>query len=333
MKKEDVFSGIGRFFRKRKTDMLRLKTSLTPLAGFSDSSFRKVCKRFGADAVTTEMVSAKGLYYSDKKTAMLLAFDPSEQPVYIQIFGSDPEIMAFAAGEVTKLSPAGIDINMGCPMPKIVNNGDGCALMKDPKRAESVIKAVVAATPLPVSVKFRSGYDEAHINAVEFGVMCEEAGAKSLTVHARTRTQLYSGKADREIIRRVKEAVSVPVFGNGDVFCPEDAEKMYEQTGVDGVAVGRGALGNPFIFSQIKSYFETGTYGEYDKRTRLTTALEQVRDMCRIKGEKVAVPEARKHLAFYLKAMRGAAKIKTAVFAAKSYEETEKILSDFIEEN
>ena len=333
MKKEDVFSGIGRFFRKRKTDMLRLKTSLTPLAGFSDSSFRKVCKRFGADAVTTEMVSAKGLYYSDKKTAMLLAFDPSEQPVYIQIFGSDPEIMAFAAGEVTKLSPAGIDINMGCPMPKIVNNGDGCALMKDPKRAESVIKAVVAATPLPVSVKFRSGYDEAHINAVEFGVMCEEAGAKSLTVHARTRTQLYSGKADREIIRRVKEAVSVPVFGNGDVFCPEDAEKMYEQTGVDGVAVGRGALGNPFIFSQIKSYFETGTYGEYDKRTRLTTALEQVRDMCRIKGEKVAVPEARKHLAFYLKGMHGAAKIKNAVFAAKSYEETEKILSDFIEEN
>ena len=297
--------------------MLRLKTSLTPLAGFSDSSFRKVCKRFGADAVTTEMVSAKGLYYSDKKTAMLLAFDPSEQPVYIQIFGSDPEIMAFAAGEVTKLSPAGIDINMGCPMPKIVNNGDGCALMKDPKRAESVIKAVVAATPLPVSVKFRSGYDEAHI----------------LTVHARTRTQLYSGKADREIIRRVKEAVSVPVFGNGDVFCPEDAEKMYEQTGVDGVAVGRGALGNPFIFSQIKSYFEAGTYGEYDKRTRLTTALEQVRDMCRIKGEKVAVPEARKHLAFYLKGMRGAAKIKNAVFAAKSYEETEKILSDFIEEN
>ena len=333
MKKEDVFSGIGRFFRKRKTDMLRLKTSLTPLAGFSDSSFRKVCKRFGADAVTTEMVSAKGLYYSDKKTAMLLAFDPSEQPVYIQIFGSDPEIMAFAAGEVTKLSPAGIDINMGCPMPKIVNNGDGCALMKDPKRAESVIKAVVAATPLPVSVKFRSGYDEAHINAVEFGVMCEEAGAKSLTVHARTRTQLYSGKADREIIRRVKETVSVPVFGNGDVFCPEDAEKMYEQTGVDGVAVGRGALGNPFIFSQIKSYFETGTYGEYDKRTRLTTALEQVRDMCRIKGEKVAVPEARKHLAFYLKGMRGAAKIKNAVFAAKSYEETEKILFDFIEEN
>lgn len=313
--------------------MLRLKTSLTPLAGFSDSSFRKVCKRFGADAVTTEMVSAKGLYYSDKKTAMLLAFDPSEQPVYIQIFGSDPEIMAFAAGEVTKLSPAGIDINMGCPMPKIVNNGDGCALMKDPKRAESVIKEVVAATPLPVSVKFRSGYDEAHINAVEFGVMCEEAGAKSLTVHARTRTQLYSGKADREIIRRVKEAVSVPVFGNGDVFCPEDAEKMYEQTGVDGVAVGRGALGNPFIFSQIKSYFETGTYGEYDKRTRLTTALEQVRDMCRIKGEKVAVPEARKHLAFYLKGMRGAAKIKNSVFAAKSYEETEKILSDFIEEN
>ena len=269
--------------------MLRLKTSLTPLAGLSDSSFRKVCKRFGADAVTTEMVSAKGLYYSDKKTAMLLAFDPSEQPVYIQIFGSDPEIMAFAAEEVTKLSPAGIDINMGCPMPKIVNNGDGCALMKDPKRAENVIKAVVAATPLPVSVKFRSGYDEAHINAV--------------------------------------------VFGNGDVFCPEDAEKMYEQTGVDGVAVGRGALGNPFIFSQIKSYFETGTYGEYDKRTRLTTALEQVRDMCRIKGEKVAVPEARKHLAFYLKGMRGAAKIKNAVFAAKSYEETEKILSDFIEEN
>ena len=234
------------------------KTALAPLAGFSDGSFRRVCKRFGADIVTTEMVSAKGLFYSDKKTATLLAFEPFEQPVLVQIFGSEPEIMAFAAKEVSKLSPAGIDINMGCPMPKIVNNGDGCALMKDLKKAESVIRAVVSATELPVSVKFRSGYDEKHINAVEFGVMCEEAGAKSIT-------------------------------------------------GVDGIAVGRGALGNPFIFAQIKSYIQSGSYSEFDEKTRLTVALDQVRDMCLIKGEKVAIPEARKHLAYYLKGMHGAA--------------------------
>ena len=308
------------------------KTALAPLAGFSDGSFRRVCKRFGADIVTTEMVSAKGLFYSDKKTATLLAFEHFEQPVLVQIFGSEPEIMAFAAKEVSKLSPAGIDINMGCPMPKIVNNGDGCALMKDLKKAESVIRAVVSATELPVSVKFRSGYDEKHINAVEFGVMCEEAGAKSITVHGRTKTQLYSGKADWNIIRDVKDAVSVPVFGNGDVFSPEDAKNMYEQTGVDGIAVGRGALGNPFIFEQIKSYIQSGSYSEFDEKTRLTVALEQVRDMCLIKGEKVAIPEARKHLAYYLKGMYGAAKIKNALFSAKTFNEVEKLLTDFMNE-
>lgn len=307
-----------------------LKTALAPLAGFSDGPFRRVCKRFGADIVTTEMVSAKGLFYSDKKTATLLAFEPSEQPVYVQIFGSEPEIMAFAAKEVSKLSPAGIDINMGCPMPKIVNNGDGCALMKDSKKAESVIRAVVGATTLPVSVKFRSGYDAKHINAVEFASMCEGAGAKSITVHARTKEQLYSGNADWNIIRRVKDAVSVEVFGNGDVFCPEDAKRMFEETGVDGVAVGRGALGNPFIFSQIKSFFESGSYSDFDRRTRLTVALGQVREMCAVKGEKVAVPEARKHLAYYLKGMRGAAKVKNSVFSAVDFGEIEALLTDFM---
>lgn len=310
--------------------MSEFKTALAPLAGFSDRAFRTVCKEFGADILTSEMVSSRGLFYKDKKTATLLSFDKSEQPLYIQLFGCEPEIMAYAAKEVEKLSPAGIDINMGCPMPKIVNNGDGSALMKKPDLAFKVIKNVVDAVSLPVSVKFRSGYDSKSINAVEFGAMCEEAGATSITVHGRTREQLYTGKADWNIIRRVKEAVNIYVYGNGDVFTPEDAKRMVEETGVDGVSIGRGAQGNPFIFAQIKDYIAEGKYSIPEKREKIETALRQVRMMCEFKGEKVAIPEARKHLAFYLKGMYGAAQFKNRLFSAKSFEEIEALLNEFM---
>ena len=305
--------------------------TLAPMAGVTDRTFRMLCRRQGADYVVSEMISAKAIAYGDRKTPELARLGEDEHPAALQIFGSDPSIMAEAAAWLcANYAPDVIDINMGCPMPKIVNNGDGCALMKDLKKAESVIRAVVSATELPVSVKFRSGYDT--VTAVETAKIIEQSGADAICIHPRTREMYYSGKADWNIIRAVKSAVSVPVFGNGDVFGPEDAKNMYEQTGVDGIAVGRGTLGNPFIFEQIKSYIQSGSYLEFDEKTRLTVALEQVRDMCLIKGEKVAIPEARKHLAYYLKGMRGAAKIKNAVFSAKTFNEVERLLTDFMNE-
>lgn len=304
---------------------------LAPLAGVTDMAFRQICKRFGADAVTTEMISSKGLYYRDKKTEKLLRFSAEEQPIGIQLFGSDPEVMAYAAAKVAERGPTFLDLNMGCPVPKIFCNGDGSALMKNPVLAGKIIEAVVRSVSVPVTVKFRAGVDASHRNAVEFARVCESSGASALTIHGRTRDQFYSGKADRGIIRDVCRAVHIFVYGNGDVFTPEDAVALKNETGCDGVMVARGALGNPFLFEQIKTYRETGTYRIPSKRERLETAKEQVLRMCEEKGERLAIPEARKHVAWYLKGMYGAAECKNAVFSAKTYRELTEILDRFSE--
>jgi len=309
--------------------MKEIKIALAPLAGVTDASFRKICKSFGADLMTTEMVSAKGLYYGDRKSAELMKVYEEEKPVGIQIFGSEPDIIAFAAKKAEEFEPSFIDINMGCPMPKIVNNGDGSALMKDMKKAAAVIESAVKAVSLPVSVKFRSGFDATNVNAVEFARMCEDSGAAFITVHGRTREQMYSGFADRRIIAEVKKAVKIPVFANGDIFTPEDAVSMINDTDADGIAIGRGALGNPFLFAQIKQYIESGAYETISYGQRLKTAMEQVRDMCARKEERIAIPEARKHLAWYIKGMPGANKCKTEIFSARTLEETERIIRAF----
>ncbi|MBO4392528.1 MAG: tRNA dihydrouridine synthase DusB [Clostridia bacterium] len=306
---------------------------LAPLAGITDSPFRRLCKKYGADVLCTEMISSRGIYYKDRKTAELLSFKDEEQPIGIQLFGNDPDIMAYAAKVVEERNPAFIDINMGCPMPKIVNNGDGCALMNDPLLAGKVIEAAVKAVKCPVTVKFRAGYSADRINAVEFAEIAEKSGASRITVHPRTRDQLYSGKADREIIAKVKNAVKIPVIGNGDIFSPESAKEMIEKTGCDGIMIARGALGNPFIFTYIKDYFATGSYSAVSAEKSLCEALWQTREMCAEKPEKVAVAEARKHLAWYVKGLRGSAKVRNEIMKAQTYTQTEQIITEYLKES
>jgi len=305
---------------------------LAPLAGITDSPFRRLCKKYGADVLCTEMISSRGIFYKDKKTNELLSFRDEEQPIGIQLFGSEPEIMAYAAKTVEELKPAFIDINMGCPMPKIVNNGDGCALMKDLVLAGKVTEETVKAVKCPVTVKFRAGYSKDTINAEEFAKVMQESGASRITVHPRTREQLYSGEADWSIIAKVKQSVNIPVIGNGDIFSPESAEKMIRETNCDGLMIARGALGNPFIFRYIKNYFETGSYTSIPDVERLSEALWQVREMCEEKPEKIAVPEARKHLAWYIKGLRGSAKVRNEIMKAQTYEQICHIVSEYLTE-
>ncbi|MEA4893890.1 MAG: tRNA dihydrouridine synthase DusB [Oscillospiraceae bacterium] len=276
--------------------------ALAPMAGVSDIAFREVCKRAGAAYTCTEMVSAKALSYGDIKTKSLLHVGEGEHPCAAQIFGSDPEIMGEAAGLAREISGADvIDINMGCPVGKVAGNGDGCALMREPDKAQRIIEAVVRGAGVPVTVKFRKGWDKGSVNAVEFGRMCEEAGASAITVHGRTRTQMYSGVADWDIIRDVKKAVGIPVFANGDVFEPEDAVRILRYTGCDMTVVGRGAFGNPWIFTMANALL----HGERPPAMpplseRMDTAVEQFEASKKYKGEKIACLEARKHLAWYL---------------------------------
>ena len=306
---------------------------LAPLAGITDSPFRRLCKKYGADVLCTEMISSRGIYYKDRKTAELLEFKDEEQPIGIQLFGNDPAIMAYAAKVVEERGPAFIDINMGCPMPKIVNNGDGCALMKDLLLAGQIIEATVKAVICPVTVKFRADWSADRINAVEFAKTAEKSGASRITVHPRTRDQLYSGKADMEITAAVKNAVKIPVIGNGDIFSPESAKEMVEKTGCDGIMIARGALGNPFIFTYIKEYFAEGTYNTVSAEKSLSEALWQTREMCKEKPEKIAIAEARKHLAWYVKGLRGSARVRNDIMKAQTYTQAEQIITDYLEES
>lgn len=307
------------------------KLYLAPLAGVTDSAFRRICKEHGADVLCTEMISAKGLYYNDKKTSRLSEFDTSEHPIGIQLFGCEPGIMAYAVAAMSERRPDFIDINMGCPMPKIVKNGDGSALMKDPVLAGKVIEAAVKATSLPVSVKFRAGWSEGTVNAVEFAKVCQESGAARITVHPRTREQLYTGKADHSVTAAVKASVKIPVIANGDIFSPEDCMNVLRQTGCDGAMIARGAMGNPFIFEQIKSFYATGEYSAPSAAEKMQTAKKHLQLMCEITGdEKTSVIEARKHMAWYLKGLRGGAACKTEIFSATTKQQVLDILNRFI---
>ena len=259
---------------------------LGPMAGVTDLPFRLLCKEQGAGLLCMEMVSAKAILYKNKNTESLLSIDEREKPVSLQMFGSDPQIMAQIAKQIEERPFDILDINMGCPVPKIVNNGEGSALMKNPILAGQIIESIVKAIDKPVTVKIRKGFDDEHVNAVELAHVAEESGARAVTVHGRTREQYYSGKADWDIIRQVKEAVSIPVIGNGDLLCAEDVIKMQEQTGCDGFMIARGAQGNPWIFSQILHYFETGEHQEkpsFEEVRRMI--LRHARMMIEFKGE------------------------------------------------
>ncbi|MEG2009805.1 MAG: tRNA dihydrouridine synthase DusB [Oscillospiraceae bacterium] len=277
--------------------------SLAPMAGVTDTAFRKVCKACGAALTYTEMVSAKALSYKDKKSHALLLLGENEHPAAAQIFGSDPLVMEEAAGIAREISGADIiDINMGCPVGKVSGNGEGCALMRDPDKAMKIIEAVVRGCGVPVTVKFRKGWDKGSINAVEFGKMCEAAGAGAIAVHGRTKTQMYTGVADWDIIRDVKQAVSIPVFANGDVFEPEDAPHILEYTGCDMAMIGRGSFGNPWIFSRANALLAGEALPPPPTLSeRVDTAVHQFELAAQYKCEKIACLEARRHFAWYLR--------------------------------
>lgn len=302
---------------------------LAPMAGVTDMPFRYLCAKMGAGLTYTEMVSSKGMYYNDKKTELLTVTHPLEAPCAVQIFGSEPEIMAKAAEKLSiREDVAIIDINMGCPAPKIVKNKEGCALMLDMKLASEIIKAVVKASAKPVTVKFRKGFKED--SAVDFARMAEDSGAKAVTVHGRTREQMYSGKADWDVISRVKQAVSIPVIGNGDIFTPEDAREMFEKTGCDAIMIGRGAQGNPWIFERILHYILYCEMLPYPSdKEKFEVIKEHYRMMIDVKGEETAVKEMRKHVAWYLKGMPGAARLRGEIFKADSFSEVLNILKDY----
>lgn len=306
---------------------------LAPMAGITDKTFRRICREWGCGFAYTEMISAKGLYYNDKKTSSLMEIPDDDKPCAVQIFGSDADVMGYITPQALECGADILDINMGCPAPKIANNGDGSALMKNPVLAGEIIKKVVDASSVPVTVKFRKGWDDNSVNAVEFAKIAEANGAAAITVHGRTRQQFYSGEADWDIIRKVKKSVTIPVIANGDVKCAEDVGRITEYTGADGVMIGRAAQGNPFIFRQINELSEKGRVEFFPTPAdKLEAALYHVNRLCEDKGEARGLPEARKHIAWYIKGIVGSAAIKERVFRINSIAEMTAVLNDYIKQ-
>ena len=323
---------------------------LAPMAGVTDASFRAVCRALGAEYTVSEMVCAKALCYEQRKkggsdeskSGAIATVKAQELPMAIQIFGSEPEYMAEAAQMIEKCSyrgcrstvaPSAIDINMGCPVKKITSNGEGSALMKDPELCGKIVEAVVKATSLPVTVKIRAGWDKDTINAPEVAKIVESAGAAAICVHARTKEQLYAPGIDLSVIANVKKAVSVPVIGNGDIYTPEDAKKMLDVTGCDGIMVGRGALGNPWLFSAIAASLDEKDFVYPSVAERLTLAKELLRMMIADKGERVGCAEAKKQIAWFIRDLTGAAAYRSGVMTADGSAEISAVLDALIKEN
>ncbi len=300
---------------------------LAPMAGVTDLPFRLLCKRMGADLLCMEMVSAKAIHYRNRNTEALMRITEEERPVSLQLFGSEPELMAEVARSSEERPIDILDINMGCPVPKVVNNGEGSALMKDPLKAGKIIESVVRSINKPVTVKIRKGFDDSCVNAVEMARIAEQSGAAAITVHGRTREQYYSGKADWDIITQVKNAVKIPVIGNGDVTDGESAVRLIEETGCDGVAVGRAARGNPFIFREIRHYLDTGEICKRPERQELLeTILMHASLQLEYKGEYTGVREMRKHIGWYSAGMPGGSKLRNLVNSMETMDDIENVV-------
>lgn len=303
------------YLKKLKIGNVELENNLilAPMAGVTDLPFRKICKEFGPGLVCTEMVSSKAIFYDDSKTKLLMSTDGEKRPINMQIFGSDEETMGYAAKYVSELADI-VDINMGCPAPKVVKNGDGSKLLLDIEKAERVIKSVVKNSNKPVTLKLRKGWDLNNIVAVEFAQMAEKEGVSAITIHGRTRTEMYSGKADLDIIKKVKMSVNIPVIGNGDIVDEESAVKMFEYTGVDGIMIGRATFGNPWIFERIKYFLETGEkLPETSREEKLRIIKKHIELELREKEEITAIRELRKHIAWYTKNMPNSSEFRNEI--------------------
>ena len=310
------------------------KAALAPLAGVADRAFRELCRGYGAAYTVCEMASAKGISLGDKKSSELLSITETERPAGSQIFGNSPETMAIAAEKALEYSPDFIDINMGCPAPKVAASGGGALLMKNPQLAEDIVKAVVNASTVPVTVKMRSGWDENSINCVDLAKRCEQAGAAAITVHGRTKVQMYAPPVNINIIKAVKEAVSIPVIANGDVIDGKSAAKMLEDTGCDMVMVGRGALGRPWVFQEINAYLNNEIIlPEPPVTQKMYVMLKHIEKICEYKGEYVGIREARKHAAWYTKGIHGAANYRARIGLINSIEELRQIALELIGQN